>query len=312
MTDLPIHKKITSTPTHTTHPDIIVRGNLDNLDHGFFDLVPRDFVTARDTNIIKNKYSTKDTTTFKGKLAEFSADPENRILLALAASMGGLITIPLSIMGVCHGIDLLPIVEPIKTIMGVVAFMTMLLFPVGITVYKSEKHGLCNFNNSEFLLSRKDKKAFTRAEFISAPQAVTERLDPCHLAYIHNLHTIFTNDEDILDTLDFSELRQAYDKYMDLFVFLSANEEAISHTLYHNYREELRQRGTKLSDEIAAVNTLIREHKESQKELTRAQHEITQDMLDADALRAMPLAKPEETRGSDNNHAAVDGGSGTC
>lgn len=99
---------------------------------------------------------------------------------------------------------------------------------------------------------------------------------------------------------------------MDLFVFLSANEEAISHTLYHNYREELRQRGTKLSDEIAAVNTLIREHKESQKELTRAQHEITQDMLDADALRAMPLAKPEETRGSDNNHAAVDGGSGTC
>ena len=41
-------------------------------------------------------------------------------------------------MGVCHGIDLLPIVEPIKTIMGVVAFMTMLLFPVGITVYKSE------------------------------------------------------------------------------------------------------------------------------------------------------------------------------
>ena len=93
---------------------------------------------------------------------------------------------------------------------------------------------------------------------------------------------------------------------------MSANEEAISHTLYHDYREELRQHGTKLSDEIAAINTLIREHKESQKELTRAQHEITQNMLDADALRAMPLAKPEDTRGSDNNPTAVDGENSTC
>lgn len=306
MSDSSIHKKITSTPTHTTHPDIIVLGDLDSLDHGFFDLTPRDFATAREVNIIKNKYSTKDTTTFKGKLAEFSADPENRILLTFAASMSGLIITALSIIGVCHGIDLLPIVEPIKTIMGVVAFMTMLLFPVGIIVYKSEKHGLCNFNNPDFLLSRQDKKAFTRAEFVSTPRAVTERLDPCHLAYIYNLHTIFTNDEDILDTLDFSELRQDYDNYIDLFVFLSANEEAISHKLYHDYREELRQRGTKLSDEIAAVNTLIREHKESRKELTRAQHEITQNMLDADALRAIPLVKPEDTHGSDNNHTAVD------
>lgn len=309
MSDSSIHKKITSTPTHTTHPDIIVRGDLDSLDHGFFDLTPRDFATARDTNTIKDKYSTKDTTTFKGKLAEFSADPENRILLTFATSMTGLITTALSIMGICHGIDLLPIAEPIKTIMGVVAFMTILLSAVGIPIYKSEKHGLCNFNNPDFLLSRQDKKAFTHAEFVSTPRAVTERLDPCHLAYIHNLHTIFTNDEDILNTLDFSELRQAYDNYMDLFVFLSVNEEAISHELYHDYREELRHRGTKLSDEIAAINTLIRKHKESHKELTRAQHEITQNMLDADALRAMPLVKPEDARSTANNHTPVDGDS---
>lgn len=311
MTDLPIHKKITSTPTHTTHPDIIVRGNIDNLDHGFFDLIPRDFATAREVNVINNKYSHKDTTTFKGKLAEFSADPENRILLALAASMGGLITIPLSIMGVCHSIDLLPIVEPIKTIMGVVAFMTMLLFPVGITVYKSEKHGLCNFNTPEFLLSRKDKKAFTHAEFISAPRAVTERLGRYHLVYVRSLYTIFSNGDDILNTLDFSELRQDYDNYMDLFVFLSANEEAISNELYRDYCDELHNRGTQLSDEITDIDTLIKRHKESRTELTRAQHEITQDMLDADALRAMPLTKPEEAHVT-ANRTAVDGGSGTC
>jgi len=311
MTDSPIHKKITSTPTHTTRPDIVVRGNLENLDHGFFDLVPRDFATARDVNAIKNKYSLKDTNTLKGKLAEFSTDLENKMLLAIGAFIGTVIIALLGLRGVSFGIDLLPVAEPIKTTIGVVMNMAFLLSIVGIPVYRSEKHGLCNFNTPEFLLSRKDKKEFTRAEFVSAPRAVTERLDPCHLAYVHNLHTIFTNNEDILDTLDFSELRQAYDNYMDLFVFLSANEEAISHKLYHDYREELRRRGTKLSDEIAAVNTLIKKHKESRTELIRAQHEITQDMLDADALRAMPLTNPEDTRGIVNS-TAVDGDSDTC
>lgn len=309
MSDSSIHKKITSTPTHTTHPDIIVRGDLDSLDYGFFNLTPRDFTTARDTNIIKNKYSTNDTTTLKGKLAEFSANRENRMLLASVAFITTPIIALLGLMAVSFGIDLLPIAESIKTPIATTMGILSLILGIGIPVYKSEKHGLCNFNTPDFLLSRQDKKAFTRAEFVSTPRAVTERLDPCHLAYVHNLHTIFTNDEDILYTLDFSELRQAYDSYIDLFVFLSVNEEAISHTLYHDYREELRQRGTKLSDEIAAINTLIREHKESQKELTRAQHEITQNMLDADALRAMPLVKPEDARGSNNNHTAVDGDS---
>ncbi len=311
MPDSSIHKKITSTPTHTTHPDIIIRGNLDSLDHGFFDLVPRDFTTARDTNIIKNKYSTKDTTTFKGKLAEFSANRENRMLLTSVAFIATPIIALLGLMAVSFSIDLLPIAESIKTPIATIMGMTFLLSIVGIPVYKSEQHGLCNFNTPEFLLSRQDKKAFIRAEFVSTPRAVTERLDPCHLAYVHNLHTIFTNDEDILNTLDFSEMRQAYDNYMDLFVFLSVNEEVISHELYHDYREELRQRGTKLSDEIAAVNTLIRKHKESHKELTRAQHEITQNMLDADALRAMPLVKPEDARSTANNHTPVDGDSDT-
>lgn len=311
MTDLPIHKKITSTPTHTTHPDIIVRGNLDNLEHGFFDLVPRDFATARDVNVVKNKYSTKDAATLKGELAEFSADQENRMLLAIVAFIGVVIIGLLGLRGLSFGIDLLPIAEPIKTTLGVVMNMAFLLSVVGIPVYSSEKHGLCNFNTPEFLLSRKDKKAFTRAEFVSAPRAVTERLDPCHLVYAHNLHAIFSNDEGILDTLDLSELRQAYDEYMNLFVFLSVNEEAISPKLYHDYREELHRRGTKLSDEITAVNTLIKEHKESQKELTRGQHEIAQDMLDADALRAMPLINLEEAHVT-ANRTAVDGGSGTC
>lgn len=311
VTDSSIHKKITSSPTYKTHPDIIVRGNLDNLEHGFFDLVPRDFATARNVNIIKNKYSTKDATTLKGKLAEFSTDLENRMLLAIVTFAGGFITAMLGFIGLPFAIGPLPVAEPIKITIGVIMSMAFLFSIVGIPVYKSEQHGLCNFNTPEFLLSRKDKKAFTRAEFVSVPRAVTERLDPCHLVYVHNLHAIFTNDEDILDTLDFSELRQAYDNYADLFVFLSANEEAISHTLYHDYREELRRRGTRLSDEIAAVNTLIKKHKESRTELARAQHEITQDMLDADALRAMPLVSPEKAHIT-ANRTAVDGDSGTC
>lgn len=79
-----------------------------------------------------------------------------------------------------------------------------------------------------------------------------------------------------------------------LFVFLTTNEDAISSNLYNEYRNEIRRRGNQLNSEIVAITTLIKKHKESQAELTRGQHEITQDMLDADALRAMPLIKPED------------------
>lgn len=43
----------------------------------------------------------------------------------------------------------------------------------------------------------------------------------------------------------------------------------------------------------------------------RGQHEITHDMLDADALRAMPLIKPEEARVT-ANRTGIDGKSNTC
>ena len=126
------------------------------------------------------------------------------------------------------------------------------------------------------------------------PASAMQRIDPYYAVYTHNVQYILGRDKEILDTLDLSELRQAYDSYVDLFVFLKTNEDAISSNLYNEYRNEVRRRGNQLNSEIATITTLIKEHKDSQEELTRGQHEITQDMLDADALRAMPLIKPED------------------
>ena len=295
MTDSNIDKKIVDTPTHQTNPDLIIQGNLDSITSNFNHYTPRDFNTAYNVTTICNKYIEKNTHTWKSKLAEFSNTPDNRFLLIFASSM---LWLPMSlglIMAVSYGIDTIPIPNHIKNPIGVVAIITILISMVAIPIYKSEKHGLCNFNTPEFLLSHADKKTITKSEFVTIPAAVIQRIDPYYAVYTHNVQDILGHDKEILDTLDLSELRQAYDSYVDLFVFLTTNEDAISHNLYNEYRNEVRRRGTQLNSEIVAITTLIKKHKESQKELTRGQHEITQDMLDADALRTMPLIKPEDT-----------------
>ena len=281
MTESNIDKKIVDTPTHQTNPDLIVSGDLKKLLCNFSERTPINFATARAISTIQSKYLLRDDSSFKQKLAEFSSDPEHRLFISGSILM----SLPVSSILLVLSADILPISDSIT--MPIVGFI---MFAIAISAVFIPQ----NFNTPKFLLSREDKKMFTESEFVTMPAPVIQRIDPYYAVYTHNVQGILSHNKEILDTLDLSELRQAYDNYVDLFVFLKANEDAISSNLYNEYRNEVRRRGNQLNSKIVAITTLIKEHKESQKELTRGQHEITQDMLDADALRAKPLIKPED------------------
>lgn len=282
MTKSNIDKKIVDTPTHQTNPDLIVSGDLEKLLCSFSERTPINFATAREISAVQNTYLLRDDSSFKQKLAKFHSDPDNRLFSLWLALM----LLPISSVSLIIGAIELPISNTIT--MPIIGFI-MLTFVIGI-VYMPQ-----DLNTPKFLLSREDKKMVTKSEFVAIPASAIQRIDPYYAVYTHNVQNILGHDKEILDTLNLSELRQAYDSYVDLFVFLKTNEDAISSNLYNEYRNEIRRRGNQLNSEIVTITTLIKEHKESQKELTRGQHEITQNMLDADALRARPLIKPEDT-----------------
>lgn len=282
MTESNIDKKIIDTPTRQTNPDLIVSGDLEKLLYSFSERTPINFATAREISAVQNKYLLRDDSSFKQKLAEFSSDPEHRLFISGSILM----LLPVSSILLAFVADVLPISDTIT--MPIVGFIILALAISAVFI----PHDL---NTPQFLLSHEDKKMVAKSEFVTIPTAVIQRINPYYAVYTRNVQGILNLNKEILDTLDLSELRQAYDSYVDLFVFLKTNEDAISHNLYNEYRNEVRRRGTQLNSEIVTVDKLIKEHKKSQAELTRGQHEITQDMLDADALRAMPLIKPEDT-----------------
>lgn len=281
MTESNIDKKIVDTPTHQTNPDLIVSGDLEKLLCNFSERTPINFATAREISAIQNTYLLRDNSSFKQKLAKFNSDPENRLLILWSS----LILLPVSSVLLIIGATELPISNIITTPIAILFILALIIGIINITK---------DLETPKFLLSRKDKKVVTKSEFITMPATAIQRIDPYYTVYTHNVQYILGHDKEILDTLNLSELRQAYDSYVDLFVFLKTNEDAISSNLYNEYRNEVRRRGNQLNSEIVTITTLIKEHKESQKELTSGQYEITQDMLDADALRAMPLTKPED------------------
>lgn len=289
------YKKIIDKPTHKTNPDTIVHGNLKEIIPMTSNLAPRDFDTARRVHAIRNKYLDKDDSTFKGKLANIitDPDPERRAAVDLTIAATAVLSMLIILFGGSFVVDELlhSVNDPISDIVGsILVSVLALALPLATTIKVGTYH-----DTPYFVLSRAEKKAFKNAEFVAIDSPVKYRvLDPQVSIRTSKLTALFDNDEDTLDTVDFSHLRHAYDNYMDLYVFCQANADAMSHDVFTEYQDELLRRGALLEQEIKNVNTLIEGSVESYAELTRGQRDMAQRMLDEDIRRAMPLAAPEE------------------
>lgn len=288
------HKKIIDKPTHKTNPDTIVRGNLKEIIPMTSNLAPRDFDTARRAHAIRNKYLDKDDSTFKGKLTNILADPdpEHRVAVDLAVAAAAALSMLFILLVGSFVVDELlhSVNDPISDIVGsILVSVLALALPLAAAIKAGTYH-----DTPYFVLSRAEKKAFKNAEFVAIDSPVKCRvLDPQVSIRTSKLTALFDNDENTLDTVDFSHLRHTYDSYMDLYVFCQANADSMSHDVFAEYQDELLRRGALLEQEIKNVNTLIEDNAESYAELTRGQRDMEQEMLDDDIRRAMPLAAPE-------------------
>lgn len=284
------HKKVIDKPTHKTSPDIVVRGQLDNVVGNVTELAPRDFNTARRINDIKNKYLFDNPKSIKRKIEHFFSDDDHQCIVAPLFIMGVAANFLLVVCSFTYIVDLLPIYDPIKQIVILIG----LAASVPGVPWAMSKLLNTSTDTAHIALSRKDRKAFTNAEFVNLDYRLPHQLDPYARTYVLNINELFNYDEDILDTIDLSEVRQAYDNYIDLYAFLRVNADVMSQSLYTEYRDELHRQGTALNHEINVLHKLIRDNEESKAELLSQQQEITQDMIDDDVRRAMPLIKTKE------------------
>ena len=283
-------KKVIDKPTYKTNPGIIIRRSAKDIIHTINNYAPRDFNTAREVNTIKNKYLFDDPKSIKRKLERFLFESNYDFIIATLLFITVIASFLLLLFSFTYIIDMLPIYDFIKQILFAIGLIASILggpwaVPKVLDTYTDTAY---------FTLSHKERKAFAQAEFVNLDYRLPQQLDPYARTYVLNINALFDHDEDILDTVDLSEIRRAYDNYMDLYVFLRVNANIMSQSLYTEYKDELHRRGTTLNHEIVELNKLIKSNKESKAELLSQQQEIAQDMIDDDVRRAMPIVKPNE------------------
>lgn len=131
--------------------------------------------------------------------------------------------------------------------------------------------------NTFYPLTRKERRTLRKLEYVE----VDERL-------ARKVNTIMER------SVDTSQLRQPYDDYMNLLVFLRTNRNAISRTLYNEYTEELEKRRTRLDKELDYAVAEINAYHSAEEEYQEDHERVAQDIRDDDALRAMPLPPKNE------------------
>lgn len=115
-------------------------------------------------------------------------------------------------------------------------------------------------------LTRKERRTLRKLEYVE----VDERL-------ARKVNTIMGR------SVDTSQLRQPYDDYINLLVFLHTNRNAISRSLYSEYIEELKKRRVHLDKELDYAVAEINACRSAEEEYQEDRERVAQDIRDDDA-----------------------------
>lgn len=174
-------------------------------------------------------------------------------------------------------------------IVCIITFIIMVFFFSCIVI------GLCEMNNTilnqeKYNLTKKTRKQLHNNIFLKRPIVTSYRFKNTYNNLISKLNQVFSYDENILDTIDFYDLENSYNKYVQLLTFMVINENNISFKLYNEYRQHLEELSLELNKEIDDILTVIKMKKEfvynNEKEIS----EINQEILDNDALSFFPIS----------------------
>ena len=262
--------KVIDKPTHSTAPDTVVHLNVNELKEDNLHYLPRNFSDLNTVIDIKNRCNTEIA--HRKNLNNQRSDTMYEFigLSKFALALFG------PIIASCGAHALASHVFNINT--DSLGFVLCVIFFVYIPTFALFSWSMTKYGKDETpkaALSRADKKTFKQIEFVAD--------NPNHTKRIYSA---------LRDAAITPELTHAYDSYMDLKVFLAANEDAISTELYKKYNAKLTQRRNALGKELDTALDIGRTQRKELQQFNNHTATVMQNMRDNDALRAMPLEEP--------------------
>lgn len=178
-------------------------------------------------------------------------------------------------------------------IYAIVNIITLFFILIGITVLLEDSKSV--YNEEKYTLNKNTRKQLHNNIFLKLPINTTNSIKNTHNIIMSKINQVFSYDEYTLNTIDFYDLENSYNKYAKLLTFMVINENNISFKLYDEYRQYLEELSLELNKEIDDILTIIKMKKDfihnNEKEIS----DLNQEMLDYDALSFFPINNKEKS-----------------
>ena len=176
----------------------------------------------------------------------------------------------------------------------IATLIIMLLSFFGITVRLCKKNNTI-LNEEKYNLTKNTRKQLHDNIFLQLPINTTHSIKNTHNIIMSKINQVFSYDEDILNTIDFYNLKNSYNEYVQLLTFMVINEDTISLKLYDEYVEHLEELSQELNKEIDNTLTIIKVKKDFVHNNDKEIIDLNQEMLDNDALSFFPINNKEKS-----------------
>lgn len=190
-----------------------------------------------------------------------------------------------------YGKSLLPhSIEWVSILISIVFFILFLGVSVLLCALASREVGLLS-------LTALDKEKTHRLKNISMVQPqedMPEKIADIHSQFSSTMEALLCNTPQALSNAGWDLLISAYENYTSLYVFLVEKNGVISSELMDKYAAKLEKRYNKFSSIAQDVSNTAQKYQLYLDKEKQHSTQIQQDMLDSDALRAIPLEEEKE------------------
>lgn len=252
----------------------------------FYPVSFQDIKTIKNLN---NKYGSKrPSLSWKGKIVYFLGSNEiieilTFLLIATVIALTEIFTAIKVFKYISQYINS-TLLSSILTVIGIVLLISTVVISCFLTMEK-----FCTTIDNPYqnkylkLVNKKEKKLLKDKVFLNIP-TYKERKN--HEKIIGKINTILNKNT---DNIDLYELKTIYNEYMQLLSFMLTNKDNISHELYNNYRQQLKNLIQNIIKETDNITILIKEQEKYMDKNKKELNNINQEILDNEAMTIFPM-----------------------
>ena len=262
-------------PTPETHPDIlkictVSATNNSILEAGskrFFIFTPRNFSIVREIKDHLDPIEVQANRKTVGQVVKENAFELFYYLVIGGLEIGGIIWLNY-------------IILPLAMAIIPIALLTFAFIGFGISEFRSR------LNEEPEPHTTPDKDFL----FLQIYRSSLKDLDLAHAhdTVVETINSVHETDNKLLHNTDTFALADAYDKYMDMLVFVLANEDKLSPHLVDKYVQSLLNKAEAVRCEAVHVFDSIKTQEEFVRKATEESQRLQQEMVDSEAESIMP------------------------